>query len=194
MNKNDLSETHLRIQKSITDVFDGTPSITRHADETIRRQITLATVTDSPAEGVISYASIGLSDYPAGMIGSLALGVELVGACRNEFTRFPDILSLCVSKIISGQTRYHPGAVIKEVISGFFPDLAMKHILLVTPYGWSKDLLTLEFPDRWVSWLMALPISDAELKFYNTTESGGLQERLVKTGADIYDLTRASII
>lgn len=163
-------------------------------DTTQKNQISLVTAPDCPAKGVFSCATIGLADQSVGMIGSLALGIELVGACRIEFPRFTEVMAACAFNVIHGRARLHPGAVFNGVISGIYSDLAMKHILFITPYGWSEEFLTLEFPSRWVSWLMALPISDAELKFFNTTESGELLERLVESGADIYDLKRASII
>jgi hypothetical protein len=64
----------------------------------------------------------------------------------------------------------------------------VKHVLFIFPYGWERELLTLELPSYWMGRMMTLPISEAKLKFYNKTESGELQERLEKTGADIANL------
>jgi antitoxin YqcF len=70
----------------------------------------------------------------------------------------------------------------------------MKHILFVPPYGWESEFLMLDLPSRKVSWLMALPISDAELKFFHETESGELENLFAEKHIDMCDLNRKSVL
>lgn len=42
-----------------------------------------------------------------------------------------------------------------------YPNGEMKHVLLVSPFLW-YDLTTLNFSDKKVAWLLAVPISDNE--------------------------------
>ncbi len=132
-----------------------------------------------PRKGIDSFATVGLSDRSIGMImGGIPLGVEIVGACKQTFAKFPDILADCAMTVLNTQVKFHPGAVFKNSIMAHYRDLDMKHILFVPPYGWEQDFLTLDLPTKKVAWLMALPISDAELKFFNETESGELESLL----------------
>jgi hypothetical protein len=189
-----LSDENKAVYQTIMTVLGEKASVDRHVNKDQKSSINLVTVVNSPRDAINSYSTIGLSDHSIGVtMGTVPLGVEIVGACHEKYADFPKIIAACALKVIQSTAKFHPGAVFKDIISAYYPDVDMKHILFVPPYGWDHDLLTLQLPTKWVGWLMALPISDAELRFYNTTESGELQERVTETGTNIYDLKRASI-
>jgi antitoxin YqcF len=189
-----LSEVNQMVFKTIKNVFGGS-TVTRRMDENQDRSIGLVTAENCPRELINSYATIGLSDYSIGMaMGNSPLGVEIIGACQQKFEKFPEIMADCASDIAHSTHKFHPGAVFKDVVRNHYPDSDMKHILFVPPFGWGQAFLTLEFPSKWVGWLMVLPISAAELKFYNGTESGELETLFEKNQIDVYDLNRKSVI
>lgn len=195
MTTSSLTEENRRIYRAVEEAFGGNAFLTDHPDEDAAGSLSLLTVKNRPTAGVNSYATVGLSVRSIGAaIGSIPLGVEIVGATSRDYPDFANILADCALRVIHGGARFHPGAVFKDMIPRYYPQVPMKHILFISPYGWERELLTLELPSRWVGWMMALPVSEAELKFYNETESGELQERLEKAGVDIYNLNRPSVV
>jgi antitoxin YqcF len=190
-----FSDENKAVFQTIVTVFGGKASVDRPVDENQKSSINLVTVVNSPRDSINSYATIGLSDHSIGItMGTVPLGVEIVGACHQTYAHFPKIIAACTLKVIQSTAKFHPGAVFKDIIPAFYPDMDMKHILFVPPYGWDHEFLTLQLPTKWVGWLMALPISDAELKFYNETESGELESRFEEKQIDVYDLKRSSIL
>ncbi len=175
--------------------FGGKSAMFSILAEDMQTSIDMIAAENGPQETINSYATIGLSDLSIGLIlGGIPLGIELVGACQREFQKFPNIIAAMAFDIIHSKFRFHPGAVFKNAIPPVYPDFDMKHILFVPPYGWDQEFLTLELPSKQVAWLMALPISEAEWKFYKETESGDLEELFEKKQIDMYDLKRTSVI
>jgi hypothetical protein len=195
MSKRYFSEDNNIVHQTIETNFAGKASVSQYRDEHQKNIIVIAAVENSPRKTIHSYATIGLSNHSIGvLIGGIPLGVEMVGACRQVFEKFPDMLVAISFDITQSKVRFHPGAVYKDVVSRYYPDFEMKHILFVPPYGWNQEFLTLELTSKRVGWLMALPISEAEWKFYKESESGELEELLAEKQVDIYDLGRRSIL
>lgn len=190
-----MTDENYSVLQTVEKIFGTKTTVRHYLDEKQTGMIDLATAENSPREGVNSYATIGLSDYPFGSLpGGISLGVEIVAASYQNFELFPKIITDCALSIIHSQVRFHPGAVFKNVISLHFPDFDMKHILFVPPYGWEQEFLTLELLSKQVAWLMALPISEAEWKFYKETESGDLEDLFEEQQIDVFDLKRRSVI
>lgn len=195
MGERNFSEDDNAIYQTVETNFGRKAAISHHRDEHQKNVIVLAAAKNCPRQAIHSYATIGLSNHSIGVVfGSIPLGVEMLGACRQEFEKFPDMLAAVSFDILGTKTRFHPGAVVKDVISRYYPQLEMKHILFVPPYGWNQEFLTLELKTKRVGWLMALPISEAEWKFYKESESGELEELFAENQVDMYDLGRKSVM
>ncbi len=57
-----------------------------------------------------------------------------------------------------------PGYILENIINLYFSDLDMKHILLTTPFLWDKAK-SINFGEKTVAWLLAVPISEQEYHF-----------------------------
>jgi hypothetical protein len=63
------------------------------------------------------------------------------------------------------------------------------------PFPWPSLQESLDLPDRKVSWLMAIPISDAEYEYAQEKGPGALEDLLVKEHEiDVADLIRPSVV
>jgi hypothetical protein len=190
------SEENIKIFHSILDVFgEERCKVKTFWNEIKDNYIDIVNCPDCPQENVISFATIALSDFSIGKnVNDIPLGVEFVAACDQKFIEFPNILSTCAFNIIIERSSCFPGAIYPEVISMYISNLPMKHILFVPPFGWGKEFRTLNFPNKTVTWLLAVPISDPEYKFARSKGSEVLQALFDEKQIDIYDLERRSTI
>jgi hypothetical protein len=183
--------------QKILDAFTGVTggiTDTRRLGYLDGRPVDLVTARNSPRAGVNSYSTIGLSVMPIGYLsGSVYLGSELVGMAAARFDRYIDVLSACVDDILHLKARLFPGAVYKDAFKNTYPDVHVKHLIFDTPRGWDKDLLTLDLGSRQAAWLMAVPVTEAELRLYSDSDSGELQDRFDEAKTDLSDLNRASV-
>jgi antitoxin YqcF len=188
------SPDNLKILESLTDVI-GEVKTTRPLHEHDGRRMEIVIAEDSPRTGINSYSTIGLSVIPIGYLsGSVYLGAEIVSAAAAGFVNYMDVLAACVDDILHSKFRLFPGAVYKNAFKDTYPDVCVKHLIFDTPQGWNKDLLTLDLGTRQVAWIMAVPVTDAELRLYSGSESGELQEQFEARKIDLFDLTRPSVV
>jgi hypothetical protein len=194
MNELHHSPDDLKILETLTDVI-GEVKTTRHLHEHDGRRMDIVMSENSPRAGVNSYSTIGLSVIPIGYLsGSVYLGAEIVSAAGAELVNYMDVLAACVDDILHSKFRLFPGAVYKNAFNGTYPDLCVKHLIFDTPQGWEKDLLTLGLGTRQAAWIMAVPVTEAELRLYSDSESGELQEQFEARHVDLYDLNRSSVV
>jgi len=61
----------------------------------------------------------------------------------------------------------------------------MEHVLFTSPFLW-EDLKTLDFPNKKVTWLLALPISEEEFLFAEKEGTEALEDLLEKKDIVIF--------
>ena len=189
---------NIEVFHTVLDIFGSKREeckVKSYWDETKENWIDIAMCPDRPFEQVISYATIGLSDFSIGkVVDEIQLGVEFVGACDQKYDKFPNIIAACAAKIILDCSSCFPGAIYPDVIEMYLPEIDMKHILFHPPYGWDQEFETLHFPTKKVAWLLAVPISEAEYQFSREKGVQALNTLFVENQIDIYNLERKSII
>ena len=157
------------------------------------KEIDIFCGSDSPIEYVTSYSTIGLSSYSLNKkIGDKFLRVEIIGATDSKNDLFPNIISDCAFKVMDKFLSCTPGTVFLNTISDYYVDSNMKHILLTYPFLW--DLRDIEFESEYITWLLAVPISDSEYSFLKKNGYKKLETLFEKNQIDIYDLNRNSVI
>lgn len=75
----------------------------------------------------------------------------------------------------------------------YYPDSEMEHVIFTSPFLWEK-LKTIDFPDKKVTWLLALPISTKEFLFAEKEGTEALEDLFEKNDIDIFDVRRNSIL
>ncbi|SFT02500.1 suppressor of fused domain protein [Marininema halotolerans] len=190
-----VTEEKKIIAKSALHSFGGTPSVYRCWDDNRNSHVDLVTCKNRPYEGINSSATIGLSDFSIGYsAGDVPLRTEIVGAANSEFEWFPNVLSTCAFNVINSQMECGMGKIHHDVIEMYYPSFEMKHILFVPPFLWEESLKTIDFPDKKVAWLMAIPISENEYRYAKEKGSEALEDLFEKKEIDFYDLKRKSVV
>ena len=148
---------------------------------------------DRPCRGVTSYATIGLSKHETGLqSNNKSLRVELLGVCDAKEEIFPNILATTAFEIMQSRKCSH-GDIIQNAISEYNPDSEMKHVYLTNPFLW-EGFETLKFGDKFVTWLLIVPVSDREKDYAIKNGWEALEDEFEKSNIDVFTLKRKSII
>ncbi len=182
------------IARTALEEFGGKPSVSKYWDDNNVSNVDILATIDRPYDGVTSYSTIGLSDYSIGYsVDEKPLRIEIVGAAAKIFEFFPNILSTCAFNIINTTLPISHGEIFKGVIKMYYPDSEMEHVLFTSPFLWDK-LETIDFPDKKVTWLLAVPISTKEFLYAEKEGPEALEDLFEKKEIDIFDLRRNSIL
>lgn len=181
------------VAKKELEVIGGKPKVFRYWDEKEKKSIDILSCVDRPYTGIISYATIGLSEYDIGMLSdNKKLRVELVGACDEKEEFFANILSTTAFEIMErGNCGY--GHIIPNVISQYINDCEMKHIYLMNPFLWD-GFKTIEFEDRNIAWLLIIPMSSQEKEYAIANGWDALETKFEEADIDIFNLKRESVV
>lgn len=158
------------------------------------QSIDVAVCEDSPSPGIVSYSTLGLSEFPLKDHGTeVPLRVEICGAADKECEGFPNMIASAAFEVMDGEFVY-PDRIFGGIVEGYYTDLEMKHLLFMTPFLWGKGLASFDAGGRQVAFLQAVPISNAELALARRTSVDELTDLLVARGAEPTDLNRASVV
>ncbi|MGD7048805.1 suppressor of fused domain protein [Rossellomorea marisflavi] len=189
-----ISTDHKIIAKTAHNAFGGKPGVSRYWDENNVSNIDMLTTVNRPVDGVSSYSTIGLSDHSIEWtVDETSLRIEIVGASAKGYEQFPNILASCAFCLINSKFSVSHGEVFRNIIQMYYPNIEMKHVLFVSPFLW-EDLKTLEFTNKKVAWLLAVPISENEYLFSQEKGTDSLEELFEQEEIDIFDLDRESIV
>lgn len=187
------------IYRTACDVFHQAPRVFRYYDQHDEISVDLLTVENSPAEGIVSYSSLGLIHYPIGLRREgKPLRAEIAGVCYARYEYYPNLLSSCAFDIINAHFACTPGAVYTDCVNMYVQGSPMKHLLFVEPDErfacfWEKPLKPMDFGDKRTFWLLAVPIAESEFTYLQREGAGPLLERLREHQADPFDLERAPV-
>lgn len=189
-----ISNENKIIAKTALHAFGGKPSVSKYWDENNVSNIDMLSTVNRPFDGVSSYSTIGLSDHSIELtVDETPLRIEIVGASATDYEQFPNILSSCAFCIINSKFSVSHGKVFRDIIKMYYSNTEMKHVLFVSPFLW-EDLKTLEFPNKKVAWLLAVPISENEYLFAQEKGIDSLEELFEQEEINIFDLERESIL
>lgn len=188
-----ISSENKIIARTVLEALGGKPTVSKYWDENKVSSIDLLEALNRPFDGVTSYSTIGLSDYSIGYsVEEKPLRMEIVGASASMYEFFPNILTTCAFNIINTKFSISHGKMFKDVVRMYYPDNEMEHILFSSPFLW-ENLNTIDFPNKKVTWLLAVPISTKELLFAEQEGTEALEELFEQKDIDIFDINRNSI-
>lgn len=173
--------------------FGGAPRVFRHYDQSDEVSIDLLTVEDSPRPGLISYSTLGLQHYSAGLReNGKPLRSELTGVCCREYEYYPELLSACAFEIMSSHFPCRAGAVWQDCIQRYVQRSTLRH-LLFAPCQNGQMANPIDFEDQTTIWLQAVPISDGELAHQAEYGTESLLQKLTEADAELADFCRISL-
>lgn len=189
-----ISDENIFIAKTAREVFGGKPNILTYADENNRSKIDILSCQDQPCQSVVSYSTIGLSDHSIGLeVEGIPLGVEIVGACGDEFEEFSNIISTCAFNIINSHFKCYPDAIYKCVVEMYYPMYSMKHILFIPPFGWNKEFETLEFLKKESSLVISCSYLGSRIQVCSAQSVDLLITFFEEKQINIYNLNRDTV-
>jgi hypothetical protein len=189
------SEENRAIYRALSSAFGGgKPKVVQYWDNDRKSDIQILTSPDAPQERVSSYATLGLSDTPL-LQGEkeYPARVELVGACESSFSEFANVMATAAFCVKNSQWFAAPGIIFPGVVREYVRQSPMHHLMFVPPFLW-EALETLELKTKTVAFLLAVPISDAEMRFAEEHGSHKLEDLFEKEQIDIYDIRRQSVV
>ncbi len=199
-NKKDLLEAKLRqnerIYRDACSLFRGEPHVFRYYDQTDEISIDLLTVENSPIPGTVSFSSLGLMHYPGGQRrGGKPLRIEIAAACRAEYEYVPNLLSACCFDIMNARFSCQHGSVYRDCVNTYIQGSPMKHLLFAAAsIYWNASFPDLDFDDKSVIWMTALPISENELSYLEQNGADALIDQLIRNSADLFCWARPSVL
>lgn len=191
-----ISEADKRVGLKVAEAFDGGEfdRVARFWTDDESAYVDVAKYDGSPGPGIVAYSTLGLSAAPL-MDGAteMPFRVELCGAADEGFDGFANMLASAGFAVLDGEFVY-PDRILGGIVAGYYPDLEMKHLLLMTPFLWGERLRSFDAAGRQVAFLQAVPISDAELDLALRTSVDEMTDLLMARGAEPTDLGRASVV
>jgi hypothetical protein len=186
------SDENKQIARLVATVFGGTPRVTRYLDEPEKSQIGILHAADRPDPGLISFCTIGLSDYPIpGSRLRPPLGAEI--AAVSDVADFAAVLATAAFCVINSGWVAEPGRIFPQVVGSHIDGVTVPNLMFVNPFLWEDDLTSRTLPTKTVAWLLGVPISDAETEYARVHGSDALEDMFEEAQIDIYDLRRSSV-
>ncbi|PEP55849.1 suppressor of fused domain protein [Bacillus pseudomycoides] len=183
------------IAKSALKAFGSNPVVSKYWDDNSISNIDILSTRDKPCEGVTSYSTIGLYMHSIGRsIDEKSLRVEIVGASATTYNNYTNVLATCAFCVINSKMSIYPGQIFLDVLKCYYPNSEMKHMFFVPPFLWEDQLQTIDFPDKKVAWLLAVPISEKEYLFAQQNGSTKLEDLFEQNEIDIFDIERESVL
>lgn len=192
---NAASEANKQIAKDMRAVFDGAECrVISYLDKDEKSEIHVLHSTETPEEGLISYSTVGLSDYPDDSFAvDPPLGVEIVSV--SNLADFGEVVSTAAFCVINSGYRVQPGAVFPGVVRLHHPETTVPNLMFVLPYMWEdEDLASRAYGGKTVAWLQGVPVTDAETEYLLENGSDALVALFEQHDPDFIDLQRASIV
>jgi antitoxin YqcF len=178
--------------------FGGNPEakvINYREDDNEASYIPILSCPDSPYEKFISYSTVGLSDYPMYQHDvEFHARIELVGACNHSVSWFPNLLAFCAFHIMHSGWLCRPGAVLLDANIDCIEQSIFRHVYFTAPFFWEETLKTVDFQDKKVAWLLAIPITEDEYEYCKAHGDIEFETLLESKNVDVFDLTRESSI
>jgi hypothetical protein len=196
MSRTKPSDENKKIAKHAAAAFGGAPSVSEYLHDTEPLAIPILSCESSPCEGVTAYSTVGLSDFPMldGGGADFPVRLEIAGACATQAAQFANVVSTAAFIIMRTRKPYHPGAVMRGVVQEYFPATTVPHLYFTTPFLWEDSPKTLDCGTKKASWLLVVPISDAEMRFLEKHGDNALEDLFEKEQIDVFDLDRSSVV
>jgi antitoxin YqcF len=171
------------------------PPILHMWDDDHRSDLHVMEAANRPQEGVVSYATIGLSEHPLVRDGKeFGTRVELLGACGAAFPEFKRVLATLGFCIINSKWFCAPGIIFPGVVDMYGASTTMSDIYFASPFVWGEGFRTMTIDDQAIAWLLAVPVSKKETDFAGKYGPAKLEELFSTQDIDLYDLNRPSIV
>ena len=193
-NMPEISNDNKFIARKLASAFGGRPSVREYLHDNLPLKIDLLSCQDQPEEGVVSYGTIGVSDYSLRWGGGeFETRLEICGAIESSVEYFPNIITSAAFNIIRSRVVCYPGICMENYVKEYYPHTILPHLYFTSPFLW-EDLKTTALKEKIVTWLLCFPVSQAEVEILRREGDGAFEDLLEAKGVDIFDFDRNSVV
>ncbi|HHB78720.1 MAG TPA: suppressor of fused domain protein [Saprospiraceae bacterium] len=153
--------------------------------------IDIVSVTEHGDDKLNVHSTIGLS---ARKTNEENRDIELMLVAEKKYDLAPNILASGALKAMLEGWQTVTGAIYAHIFSAYYPNVEVKHGLLIPPYLWKDTLKTLDLGDRMVQWKMIVPITDQEANYLRNNAPSSLLPLFVEKDINLFDLGRESVV
>jgi antitoxin YqcF len=187
------TEENKKLARLVLGAFGGKPLVMEYLDDPEKLSVDIMSCVDRPSQGITSYATLGLSDFPMFQDeNEFHVRLELLAACNTGVEWFPNMLASTAFYIMRTGWLCHPGAVLQNAIHQYAPDLRIQHLYFTAPFLWEDKLKTVQLDTKKVAWLLSVPITNAEYEYCKKNGDDNFEELLERKQVDIFDIKRSS--
>lgn len=183
--------------KAISSYLGGEQKAFSYQEPDAQYKLDILYAKSSPNRNYLTACTLGLVNRTTGYKDSKTdknIRAELIMSSYGGTDMIGKILSTAGIGIYTTNIRYGYGTVLKGVLEGYYPNGEMKHLFLILPPPiWGKPFELVEAEGETITFLYALPISQAELEYVSEHGIDDLQNRFVEENIDMFDLERKSI-
>jgi hypothetical protein len=184
------TEKQKELYKKLSPILGVDSKVVRYGDDSNDKSIFILECPDPTDEKVMFYSTIGLMDFPT---DSIKYEILLTGYASFECAG--NILSSTAFFVIKDNWKIGNGVVFETLVEMFLPNNKdMKHVLFTSPFLWEDKLEEFKVKNEEVLFLLAVPISDAELQYKNQNGLSALESIFEEKNVDIFDLDRVSVL
>ena len=191
-----LNKYEEKMLEEVKRILGGDQKAFTYWDEEKENCIDVLFCKDSPAKGYLTASTLGLINYDIGYSNadkSIRMEMLMVNYGGNDL--IGRILCTAAFGVMISHYACGYGTVFENILEGYLPESAMKHLVfIVPPPFWAEEFKVIEEDDRMITWLLALPISEAERQYLNEHGIDVLQDMFVKENIDAFDLNRKSVL
>lgn len=190
-----VSAENKAIAKYALAAFGGSPTVQAYHHDTEEYSVDILRCEDRPCQGVTSYSTLGLSDYPMYKDGEefRPTRLEIAGACATADVSFANVLAGAAFCVMRTGRLCYPGSVLRGYVAEYFPSTTVPHLYFNAPFLWEDSLRTLDCGTKEVSWLLVVPISEAEYEYLMQHGDKALEDLFEQEQIDIFNLQRESV-
>jgi hypothetical protein len=152
----------------------------------------IAVFTSANAHGTVA-ATIGVMDENQASAGQPPIATEILLDRRGAAGKIANIAATIGFYILKNGWRVAPGVTFAGMFSMYEPDLRVQHVVFVPPFQWEEGMTRVALGDRTIHPLLAVPITDGELRLVEAHGVDELQERWEHALTDVLDWSREGV-
>lgn len=183
------NNAQIELFSRLSPVLGVNPRVTSYADDFGVCSLDILHCTDAMDAGVSFYGTLGL------------MGHDLKGGCyeivMGGYERFPQIEAIvasCAFFVMRDKWNCSLGNVFESVISMYYPEAPMKHVMFYYPYLWHNRLASLQVLGTPIKVMLGIPISQSELEYKRRHGLSALEDLFDRAGIDIFDINRKPVV
>jgi hypothetical protein len=168
----------------------GNCSVHSYLDDSGRNKTHIFTSITS--EGIVA-ATVGISDIDQSGARRLGQYTEIIMDKRDADDRVANVLSTIAFYMLKDGWRVRPGVVFESMVSMYFPDTKLPHVIFIAPFQW-PGMGNVPLSQKTVYPLVAIPISEAESRLAASNAGEHLERLWEERSVDVLDWNRSSLI